>query len=462
METWATNSMTQIRGSGPLVSFVMILSGFLRRLGLSGGGRQVTAEALRRSERRLHDYAAMASAWLWELDADLRFTMVGIDAPPDRTGIGQHIGSHPWDVAGAARSPEKWEQHRLDLMNRRSFRDFRYSRLGQDGRLRHVSINGTPVFDDAGGFLGYRGTGHDITEQVEAEVELRLTKERAESAIRAKSAFLAQMSHELRTPLNAILGFSELILDQAPGPLDERCVEYTREIQQSGHRLLAAVNDLIAMSQLESGSYALKEEHVAVERIIQACLCGAGIAARKANVRIETSDQTATVTLRADTTALVQALLNVLTNAVKFTPAGGNVSWRAEIAASGELVFVVKDTGIGIDQAALPRIFEPFYQADLSNTRRFSGSGLGLAISRKLVMLHGGSLEVQSRPGHGTTVQITLPAERVLGGRRQAAMSASPSVAAGNPRPRSAASRSVAAANLGVVQTSRADVTDGF
>jgi signal transduction histidine kinase len=265
----------------------------------------------------------------------------------------------------------------------------------------------------------------------------------------------------LRTPLNVILGFSELILDQTPGPLDERCVDYTREIQQSGHRLLGAVNDLIAISQLESGSYELKEEHVEVERIIQACLCGAGIRAREANVRIETFNQAEAVTLRADVTALVQALLNVMTNAVKFTPAGGNVSWRAEIAASGELVFVVKDTGIGIDQAVLPRIFEPFYQADSSNTRRFSGSGLGLAISRKLVMLHGGSLDVQSRPRHGTTVQIILPAERVLGAQRQAAAPASPSIVAATSRPRSAASRSSTAAR-GVAQTSRVDITDGF
>ena len=356
--------MTLIPGAGMLVSLVTILRRWRRRLGTSGADWQATEEALRRSERRLRDYAAMASDWLWELDADLRFTMVGIDAPPNRTATGQHIGRHPWDVAEATRAPEQWEQHKLDLMNRKSFRDFCYSRRGEDGKLRHVSINGTPVHDDAGSFLGYRGTGHDITEQVEAEAELRLTKERAESAIRAKSAFLAQMSHELRTPLNAILGFSELILDQAMGPLDEQYVEYTREIQQSGHRLLGAVNDLIEMSQLELGSYELKEEPVEVARIIQACLCGAGIRAREANVRIETSDQTAAVTLRADVTALVQALLNVLTNAVKFTPAGGSVSWRADFAADGELVFVVKDTGIGIDQAVLPRIFEPFYQAE--------------------------------------------------------------------------------------------------
>src|SRR3984885_5644520 len=113
---WGIDSMALIRGVSPLISLVMILRSWRRRLGTSGADRQATEEALRRSERRLRDYAAMASDWLWELDADLRFTLVGIGPLPDRTAAGPRIGSHPWDVAEDARAPEKWEQHKLDLM----------------------------------------------------------------------------------------------------------------------------------------------------------------------------------------------------------------------------------------------------------------------------------------------------------------------------------------------------------
>lgn len=391
---------------GIVVLFAVIARQF-RRLRLA-------AEALQASERRTRDYASTASEWFWDQDADLRFTWISQDSPIRRPFDSSYIGQTRQQLVGFDPNDPHWEAHLADLAARRPFRDFVYQRIGNDGQLHHMSISGKPVFDEAGRFTGYRGTGRDITAAVEAAEELRRAKDLAETASRVKSEFLASMTHELRTPLNAIIGFAELIRDQPFGAVGAHYAEYAREIHASGHHLLAVINDVLDMSKIEAGRYELSDEIIDLRGKVASVCATLAPRAAECQVRLQRDASVDGAAVRADRRAVRQVLLNVLSNAVKFTPAGGNITVRAELAADGTLALVVTDTGIGIDPAALRALFEPFQQADSSITRRFGGTGLGLAISRRLMTLHGGALELDSTPGKGTTVRVIFPRERVV------------------------------------------------
>ena len=186
-------------------------------------------------------FAELSADWFWEQDADLRFVR---DANIPLTSLPTDVGKTRWDFADPAMSPERWDAHKADLAARRPFRDFRWERLRTDGKRRYMSTSGAPIFDEAGTFLGYHGTGRDITADVEVADELRRAKERAEAASRAKSEFLTNMSHELRTPLNAIIGFAELIQDQErAGRNGNKYAEWAGDILISGRHLLHVINE---------------------------------------------------------------------------------------------------------------------------------------------------------------------------------------------------------------------------
>lgn len=237
----------------------------------------------------------------------------------------------------------------------------------------------------------------------------RVARERAEAADSAKSAFLATMSHELRTPLNAVIGFSELIEQQAFGPLMARYREYGALIARSGRHLLAIINDILDLAKLQSGKTELVLEAIEpAASIEQAVRLLANKAAEK-GVLLRGEPDTGLPPIIADDTRLQQVLLNLISNAVKFTPSGGKVTVRARPDPAG-VAIEVADTGIGIAPEDVPKALEPFGQVGNTLTRTHEGTGLGLPLTKNLVELHGGSFEIASEPGRGTTVRITFAA----------------------------------------------------
>jgi signal transduction histidine kinase len=240
--------------------------------------------------------------------------------------------------------------------------------------------------------------------------------EAAELANRAKSEFLANMSHELRTPLNAILGFSEIIGGEMFGPTGHpRYVDYAKDIYTSGRMLLQIIDDLLDLSRVEHGKLELHPERLTAKDVIEGCLRLVDGRARDARLRIATELPELPLRFEADPLRLRQVLLNLLTNAIKFTPAGGNITVGAHrIEGSGEIRFFVADTGIGMTDAEIALALQPFGQAANAMTREHSGAGLGVPLAKGLVELHGGTLVIESKPSQGTRVTVTLPEARRL------------------------------------------------
>ena len=261
----------------------------------------------------------------------------------------------------------------------------------------------------------------DITAEKEREAALHRAKEAAESANRAKTQFLANVSHELRTPLNAIIGFGEIVKLQIFGPnAAARYADYAKDIVDSARHLLDVINDILDMSKIEAGRYTLEQQELSVADIGEACLRIVRGRAEDRRIAITRAIEPGLPAIHGDPRALKQVLLNLLANAIKFTPEGGRVTLGAR-AAGAEVAISVIDTGIGIPPDQLARVCEPFHQADSSLTRRHEGTGLGLSISRRLVEMHGGRLEISSVQGQGTTVLVILPASRSAATLRSAA-----------------------------------------
>lgn len=254
----------------------------------------------------------------------------------------------------------------------------------------------------------------DISERVQYSKEIRDAREQAILANRAKSDFLANMSHELRTPLNAIIGFSEIIERRIFGNDTDRYTAYASDIRQSGDHLLAIINDILDLSKIEAGRLHLTEEAVYLPQVIAACLHLVSERAGRANVRLVTDVPAALPPLWADAIKVKQILINLLTNAVKFTPAGGTIVVGAHIVSDGRIAMSITDTGIGMRPEDIPAAMAPFGQVDSGPARRHEGTGLGLPLTRRLAELHGAEFRLESQLGRGTTVSITFPKERVV------------------------------------------------
>ena len=275
------------------------------------------------------------------------------------------------------------------------------------GRILDVRSDPTP----AGGWVT---TYTDVTEARAAEDELRRAKESAEAANQAKSRFLATMSHELRTPLNAVIGFSEALLHEAANPAPARITEFAGQINDAGRHLLGLINIILDVARIESGRFEFAADVVDINRLVRHCVRHADASAQAAEITLVVDLPGELPAISADERRLQQAVNHLLSNAVKFTEAGGTVTVGAHLEPDGRMLLFVRDSGIGIPDEDIERVFEPFTQLDGSLARRFQGAGLGLYVSRALVAGHGGELTLRSFEGRGTIAEIRLPAASVI------------------------------------------------
>jgi signal transduction histidine kinase len=248
----------------------------------------------------------------------------------------------------------------------------------------------------------------EIAERQRAQQELEHAKNTAVAASRAKSEFLANMSHELRTPLNSVIGFSDVLSEKVFGPLNDDQTQYVTDILESGQHLLSLVNDILDLAKIESGSMEVDRAPVDIARLVERTIQMFRERAIRHGIRLVGQVDEAIGHIDADERRLKQLLYNLLSNALKFTPEGGEV--RIDVRRQGDdIELLVSDTGVGISAEQHDKIFQSFYQIDSSLSKEVQGTGLGLAVVQQIAALHGGSVRLESEPGEGCTFFVLLP-----------------------------------------------------
>ena len=324
------------------------------------------------------------------------------------------IGQTPVAVSAGPYARESMERDKRIIVGLEPDGSFEHTVTMPDGEERVVLSSKALLRDASGRPMLVVSAALDITARKEAELALIAAKEEAELASRSKSEFLANMSHELRTPLNAIIGFSQVMADEVMGPLGSpRYAGYARDICASAQHLLGIISDILDVSKLEAGKVELDEEDVELPHMMRDVLQLVAERARAIDITIDTDLPPDLPRLRADGLKLKQVLLNLVTNAIKFSHGGGRVELAARYSPDG-FEITVTDHGIGMDPVEIQTAVTRFGQVASTWSRRHAGTGLGLPLAIGLVELHGGHLTIESRKDVGTTVHVQLPAERAL------------------------------------------------
>ncbi|MDX2097787.1 MAG: PAS domain-containing protein [Leptolyngbyaceae cyanobacterium bins.59] len=383
--------------------------------------RKQIEEQLRRSEAHLNMAQRIAQLGSWEFDLQTKQIfwsqeVFEIYARNPKTGVPTYAeflkSVHPADRIRVMRTAQKV------IQGENSF-DIEFRVYRADGNLCHVQGRGefNRNLDENGGRLV--GTVLDITNRKQTEAELRRLNERLtlsnadlHRATRLKDEFLANMSHELRTPLNAVLGMTEGLQEEVFGPLTDRQRQALATVERSGKHLLELINDILDLSKIESEKLELQTAPVTVNQLCESSLTFVRQQAAKKDIYLTSEISENLPNLMVDERRIRQVLINLLSNAVKFTPDGGQVCLEAHLdlqASKPMLCFSVIDTGIGIAEENVGKLFQPFVQVDSRLNRQYSGTGLGLALVRRLVELHGGKVSVTSVLGEGSCFTVWLP-----------------------------------------------------
>ncbi len=310
---------------------------------------------------------------------------------------------HPQDVKRA-------QKHFQEALNLTGLFVDEHRILRPDGSLRYITANAVVLYDTEHNPERMIGVNVDVTEREEVEETMRLTNLEMERALRIKDEFLANMSHELRTPLNAVMGISESLLEQTIGVLNEKQQKYIATINESGVHLLSLINDILDLSKIEAGRMELNVTDVPIKSLFESSFRMVKEMAQKKNISIIFEEDQRAENMRGDPRRLLQMLVNLLSNAVKFTPEGGKAG--VQVLADpdlGEIKLEVWDTGIGIAEEDIPRLFQSFVQLDSNLSREYSGTGLGLMLVMQMARLHGGNISVQSQFNQGSRFIISLP-----------------------------------------------------
>ncbi len=400
------NLALYVAGATFLILFLALLA--------SSIDQQRVQRDLHSSEERFRAAAEVVGDIIWTNNAQgemhglqpdwARFT--GQD-PAGYQGFGWTKAVHPEDMSA---SLVAWNQA---VAERRTF-VHEHRLLRHDGVYRLFSIRAAPVLNHAGDLREWVGVHTDITERRLAEAELLAAKQAAEDANQAKSQFMANMSHELRTPLSAIIGYSEMLeeeIEDGGDPADLR--DDMGKIKSNARHLLGLINDVLDLSKIESGKMEIYAEDFDVARMVQEVAATVQSLMEKKGNKLETQAAPGLGVMHSDVTKIRQILLNLLGNAAKFTEAG-TITLSAERSSGPDgrdwLSLRVADTGIGMTEAQLAKLFERFQQADASTTRRFGGTGLGLSITKAFCTMLGGAVTVESTPGQGSAFAVRLPA----------------------------------------------------
>jgi len=370
-------------------------------------------ERVRRSEERFRTVLDASTAIIWNMAASgefewpqPRWTAFTGQAFEEARGAGWVEAIHPEDRA-----------HTLDAwryaVETRSSYEVEHRVRRNDGAWRYMEAHAVPILSEDGTVAEWIGTHADVTERKDAEAAMQVARDEAEEANRAKSTFIANMSHELRTPLSAIIGYSEMLQEELEDSGDpDGLGDDIRKIESNARHLLSLINDVLDLSKIESGKMEVFAETFDVAEM-------AGTVATTVQALIEKKGNTLTLDLapdlgamHSDVTKVRQILLNLLSNAAKFTE-GGTITLSAERrpgpGRKDWLAFRVSDSGIGMTEEQLDKLFQRFQQADASTTRRFGGTGLGLSITKAFSAMLGGEIDVESTPGQGSAFTVRLP-----------------------------------------------------
>jgi len=376
--------------------------------------RSRSEQALRASEIQLRSFVEQAPVSMAMLDRKMVYVAASREWVKEfgngyesLTGL-SHYELHP-DV------PEEWKEVHRQALGGTSQRNDEDLWVHADGSKQWLRWTVQPWQDAQGAVGGVMILTEDITDRKQAD-EMRLENVRLEeenrqfaNASRMKSEFLANMSHELRTPLNGIIGFTELLVDQKPGPLNARQQDYLASVLSSAGHLLQLINDVLDLAKVEAGKMSFEPASFNPEKAIkEVCAVVHGLANTKGvRLRSETAEGVGAVTL--DEHRFKQICYNLLSNAVKFTDGGGSVEIVATEVEGGNFAVRVTDTGIGIKEEEMKLLFREFQQLDSGASRRYEGTGLGLALTKKMVEMQGGSIRVESEHGKGSTFTVVLP-----------------------------------------------------